>query len=88
MLETLRGAWLEFLPEIKLGEKFVGLVAIKDVKGGRNGLHAEMTPLECSSDGLILETKPYTRAKGNPEQYKGLFKFHTIVAEGTYETPE
>ena len=67
-LETLTGILLE---GIELGEKFADLVAIEDVKGGRNELYAESTRLDSSSDGLILGTKPCTRAKGNPEQYKG-----------------
>ncbi len=50
---------------------------------GRNGLYAENIPLESSSDGLILGSKQCRRAKGNPEQYMGLF--HSIVAEGNYE---
>ena len=79
-LETLTGILLE---GIELGEKLVVLVAIEDVKGGRNGLYAESTLLESSSDGLILGSKPCTRAKGNPEQYMGLC--HSIVAEGNYE---
>ncbi len=62
--ETLTGIFLE---GIELGEKFVDLVAIGDVKGERNGLYPESTPLESSSDGLILGTKPCTRPKGNPE---------------------
>ena len=59
-LETLTGIGLE---RIKLGEKFIDLAAIEDVKGGRNGLCAESTLLESSSYGLILGIKPCTRAK-------------------------
>ena len=59
-LETLTCIWLEGK---KLGEKFVVLVAIEDMKGGRNGLYAESTLLESSSDGLMLGTKPCIRLK-------------------------
>ncbi len=74
--ETLTGIWLE---GIKLGEKYIDLAAIEDVKGGRNGLYAGITLLESSGE----EPSCVYGLNGNPGQYMGLFQ--SIVAERNNE---